>query len=496
MDIEELSALAPGAKIDLYSAPNNSTGPTDLYSQIADDNVASIVSTSWGDCEIDPAGATTAERQIFEQMAAQGQTVVAAAGDAGSTDCVGVTSNLPVPAVDDPASQPLVTGVGGLTISTLSPLTQSVWNSNGGASGGGQSVIWSRPSWQQGAGITSAQKGRLVPDLAVMGDPNTGFIQYFTGTSTGTVICGQSSCSSGWTSIGGTSIGAPLVSALVATSAQYCRVSRLGLLNPTLYGIAASGVALSDVTTGSNDTFVGKTNDPGVYSAKAGYDLASGLGSPTSSFVTSLCPDAASSAKSLLSVTTKSTFVGKDATLFATVRDVHGLPLRNSLLTVTALAPSGRAGIDAAASKGSGPASATVSTSSTGVARITVASLVVGPVTVSLTSGGLKIATIVVNFVRLPLALQPPAAPKVTRLVAGTRGFTLDVAARASVSAPVSSYQISVNSGQSWASFSAQSRQVTVHNLVAGHRYQVVVRAVNVNGFSTVARAGFVTPTS
>jgi len=79
-----------------------------------------------GTCESDPSGDPAAEQPIFEQMAAQGQTVVSAAGDSGSSDCNGITNNNP--AVDDPASQPYVTGVGGLSVGDINPLNESVWN--------------------------------------------------------------------------------------------------------------------------------------------------------------------------------------------------------------------------------------------------------------------------------------------------------------------------------------------------------------------------------
>ena len=229
MDVEAAGALAPGAAFEIYQAPNVSSGPLDLYAKIANDNTASIISTSWGDCEIDPTGAVAAEQVIFQQMAAQGQTVIAAAGDSGSSDCTGVVSN--APAVDDPASQPYVTGVGGLTVSSISPLSETVWNSSGGAGGGGVSTIWSRPSWQNANGIAASETMRMVPDLAVMADPLTGFMNYFTDTT--------NACQ-GWCSIGGTSIGAPLVSALVAVaacSAPVCTPRAWVTTRPQAWGV-------------------------------------------------------------------------------------------------------------------------------------------------------------------------------------------------------------------------------------------------------------------
>ena len=154
LDIEEVAGLAPGAAITVYAGPNSGSGPTDTYAQIADDNTAQIATTSWGTCEGDPSGSPSAEQAIFEQMAAQGQTMFASAGDNGSSDCTGITTN--ALAVDDPASQPFVTGVGGLSVNSISPLSETVWSSgspSGGAGGGGVSTLWSRPSWQVASGI-------------------------------------------------------------------------------------------------------------------------------------------------------------------------------------------------------------------------------------------------------------------------------------------------------------------------------------------------------
>jgi subtilase family serine protease len=309
LDIEEAAALAPGAAIQVYTGPNNNTGPTDVLTHMADDNTASIISTSWGLCETDPSNDPTAEQPIFEQMAAQGQTVVAAAGDSGSSDCVnGQDPSTFAPAVDDPASQPFVTGVGGLTVSNINPLAQTVWNeglgyNNFGAGGGGISKLWSRPSWQSAPGITAGQTMRLVPDLSVMADPSTGFIAYFTGSETG--VC-SANCSSPWGGIGGTSIGAPLVSAMAAVAAQACAVTRLGFINPSLYAMDRANRGFVDVTTGNNDLL-----NTGSYSAGVGFDEASGLGSPDpSTFYAGLCPATLSTTASSLIPTKTSATVG------------------------------------------------------------------------------------------------------------------------------------------------------------------------------------------
>ncbi len=206
LDIEELAAMAPGAAIEIYQGPNSSNGPIDIYQQIADDDTANVVSTSWGTCESDPSGDPSAEQPIFEQMAAQGQTVVSAAGDSGSSDCNGITNN--DPAVDDPASQPYVTGVGGLTVNNIAPLSETVWNTpvssgNPGAGGGGVSILWSRPTWQVASGIPASATMRMVPDLSTdPADPDTG-ASSSTSPAPAQGACGRRTAEAGWNSVGG-----------------------------------------------------------------------------------------------------------------------------------------------------------------------------------------------------------------------------------------------------------------------------------------------------
>jgi subtilase family serine protease len=261
LDIEDVIGLAPQATIDVYSGPNTNTGAYDTYSKIVSDDTAKIVSTSWGVCEPQiPSSARTAEQTLFEQAAAQGQTIVAAAGDSGAQDCGGSVAL----AVDDPASQPWVTGVGGTSLSVSPSRTETVWNGNGGATGGGLSSVWARPSYQSGLSpVPSTSRG--VPDIAADADPGAAYIVAW---------------HSGWTAIGGTSAAAPLWAAVTALteasgSGNCAPGAPLGFLNPALYQLAAG--ALNDVTSGTNDT---TGTAPSKYSARTGYDLTTGLGTP------------------------------------------------------------------------------------------------------------------------------------------------------------------------------------------------------------------------
>jgi subtilase family serine protease len=284
LDIEDVIGLAPQASVDVYQAPNSNTGLIDNYTAIVDNDTDKVVSTSWGECE-SSSGSTiiNEEGTLFEQAATQGQTIFAAAGDDGSTDCG--TSSL---AVDDPASQPYVTGVGGLHMSTTSyPPTESVWNDSTtatGAGGGGVSISHAMPSYQSGApsslnvinshssgsqcGAPSGTYCREVPDVSADADPYTGYLIYYEGS---------------WTGIGGTSAAAPLWAAFTALvdASSSCAGKSIGFANPLLYNAAASAYSsdFTDVTSGNND-YTPDLYAGGLYPAGTGYDMASGLGSP------------------------------------------------------------------------------------------------------------------------------------------------------------------------------------------------------------------------
>lgn len=283
MDVEELVALAPKAKVVVFEGSERSaSGILDTYAAAVASG-ANVISTSWGTCEADitPAFAAS-EAAIFQQAAQLHETVVAAAGDDGSQDCYNGQPDSEGLAVDDPASQPDVTGVGGTTLGASGGETERVWNQGAsvGAGGGGVSTLWGMPSYQAtvashvvaaggaGAGTTGSPTGRMVPDVTA--DAGTPLIFY----------CAEAGCG-GWNSYGGTSIAAPLWAAVfaLADANPACAGSPVGFANPALYAIgtgAAASSAFNDIESGTND-LIGNT---GEYGATAGYDLASGLGSP------------------------------------------------------------------------------------------------------------------------------------------------------------------------------------------------------------------------
>ncbi len=281
LDIEAVAGLAPASSVVVYSGPNVGTGPIDTYTEMIDDTSNRVITTSWGECEgaggIDQAQQEY-EYRLFQLARIQGQTVLAAAGDAGSSDCYAPPENANTAlSVDDPADQPDVTGVGGTSLTSIvsSRLTETVWNDGAGAGGGGVSKDFAAPPWQQipevrnassvyTCGSAKTEQCREVPDVSASADPDHGDVIFFDGF---------------WQRIGGTSAAAPLWAALTAVANQGC-ASSAGFLDQRLYA-AGTGPSppFNDITVGNND-FLDPSSPKPDYPATAHYDLASGWGSP------------------------------------------------------------------------------------------------------------------------------------------------------------------------------------------------------------------------
>jgi kumamolisin len=264
LDIEVAGAIAPGARIVVYFAPNTDAGFLDAISQAAMDTVnkPSILSISWGG----PESSWTAQslqsfNSALQSAAAVGVTVCVACGDNGSDDGVGDGQDH----VDFPASSPYSLACGGtkLTISGSAISSEVVWNeqaSNEGATGGGVSGTFPLPTWQANANVPvgknpSGFKGRGTPDVAGDADPSTGYQVQADGQSF---------------AVGGTSAVAPLWAGLIALLNQSAGKS-LGYLNPMLYqNVAETGGGFHDITSGNN----------GDFKAAKGWDACTGWGSP------------------------------------------------------------------------------------------------------------------------------------------------------------------------------------------------------------------------
>jgi hypothetical protein len=268
LDIEMAMALAPGlAKIIVYEGNPYSPNfiPNDVLNAMATNSAVKNLSSSWGWS----GGPSASTDNIFTNMAAEGQSFFDASGDSdafppGTADSIA------------PASSPIITQVGGTTLTMngtgASYASETVWN-RGGSVGtcGGISTYYAIPAWQTGinsfltnGGSTTA---RNIPDVALTAE---NCFVYFGNGSSG--------------AYGGTSCAAPLWAAFMALVNQQAaaggKTNGLGLINPAVYEIANESIynsAFNDITTGNNTS----SSSPNAFYAVPGYDLCTGLGSPT-----------------------------------------------------------------------------------------------------------------------------------------------------------------------------------------------------------------------
>ena len=270
LDVEVVGAIAPGATIAVYFAPNTDAGFLNAVSSAIHDpvNRPSVVSISWGGPESSwTAQAMQAMDAVFQDAAALGVTICCAAGDDGSSDQRGLKAENGVLHVDFPASSPFALACGGTRLDGAgTPRLETVWNQgrSGGATGGGVSDVFALPAWQKSAGVPPSGNpgrhvGRGVPDVAGNADPATGYLIQ---------VDGQQMV------IGGTSAVSPLYAALIALCNEQLG-RRAGYLNPLLYGLPMTAGAFQDIRDGDNDI----SGRHGSYAAKEGWDACTGLGS-------------------------------------------------------------------------------------------------------------------------------------------------------------------------------------------------------------------------
>jgi subtilase family serine protease len=238
-----------------------------------------VISQSFGATEETfPKGKLRPLRGAYTEAARKSNdiTVLGASGDAGATDFQSNESSYYThPVTSWPASDPLVTAVGGLDLNLTSTGTRitpdQVWNDPSpppSAGGGGQSVIFGRPAFQNGvASVTGKHRG--VPDISLSASCGHPVAVYATFDG------------SGWNVICGTSEATPLFAGIVALAAQVAG-RPLGPINGFLYQMAAKkNPGIVDVTHGNNTVIVdqnGKESTVKGWNAVTGYDLASGLG--------------------------------------------------------------------------------------------------------------------------------------------------------------------------------------------------------------------------
>ncbi len=285
LDVQIIHAIAPDAGIVVLTSPVDETEGTiglpqflQLEQYAISHHLGSIFSQSWGASEVtlkDAQGQQEIQQwtNFYQQSTLhEGMTYFSSSGDNGATDYIDLqaTKLSPTATTSFPADEPWVTSVGGTTVMRNgSTISESVWNSNGGAGGGGFSNFFSEPSFQQA--LPTSVQGELnhrrgVPDVAADADPSTGLAIYSGGV---------------WQLGGGTSAAAPLWAGIMAIADQMAG-HPLGFINDALYKLATSShyaTDFHDITSGSN-TYVGKGVDVQGYTAVQGWDAASGLGTP------------------------------------------------------------------------------------------------------------------------------------------------------------------------------------------------------------------------
>ena len=328
LDAEWAGAVAPGATVDLVvSASTTTSDGVDLSSTyIVDHNLAGVMSVSFAGCEqnIGPA-ANAFYNALWQQASAQGISVMVASGDNGAAGCDNPNDPSDVPAqgglgVNGLGSTPFNTAVGGTEFdendndatfwtaandqslgSVAGYIPERVWNESCDptknlqcpsgnyklfAGSGGVSQLYSKPTWQTGNNVPNDGK-RDIPDVALTAASG----------HDGYLVCSIGSCQTsgtnltGATVVGGTSVSAPAFAAIVAIVDQMIG-ERQGLANPVLYQLAASQTndacdsnSFTDPTHPTSclfyDTVAGDNSVPGLtgFTAGAGYDLATGLGS-------------------------------------------------------------------------------------------------------------------------------------------------------------------------------------------------------------------------
>jgi kumamolisin len=261
LDIEVAGAIAPKATIVMYYAPNSTKGFIDAITQAVHDNVnkPTVISISWGGPEtIWTTQAKTNFNEVCKAAALLGVSICLASGDTGSDDGAGDGKVH----VDFPSSSPYVLGCGGtkLNASNNKITAEVVWHeSNDSATGGGVSEFFALPDYQLAAkvplSVSTKFKGRGVPDIAGVADPETGYNVYYHAQKQ---------------IIGGTSAVAPLVAGLIARINQL-KKKPVGFIQPKIY---KSAIAFRDITSGNNIT----TSTGKGYTAGAGWDGCTGLG--------------------------------------------------------------------------------------------------------------------------------------------------------------------------------------------------------------------------
>lgn len=306
LDVEWSGAVAKNATIDfVISQSTATTDGVDLSAQfVVNNNIANVMSTSFGLCEtaLGIAG-NDFWNTLWQQAAAQGITALVSAGDSGAAGCDAATATTGTGAgVNGLSSTPNNIAVGGTEFnegtgtfwsptndpttqaSVLSYIPEVAWNESGNvtggsglfATGGGASTVYPKPAFQAGPGVP-ADGARDVPDLALSSASHDGYL----------IIQGHTTTVSGLEAAGGTSAASPSFAGLMALVVQKTGTAQ-GNANPILYSMGQNQFAGG--TAVYHDTLTGDNSVPGVtgFTAGTGYDQATGWGSVDAANLVSL----------------------------------------------------------------------------------------------------------------------------------------------------------------------------------------------------------------
>jgi len=434
LDTEWSGAVAPGATVKVIVANStNSADGIDLSALYAvNNNVAPIVSLSYGSCE---AGMGSAElsfyNSLWEQAAAQGQSVMVSSGDSGAAGCQGGSSSTGSgQGINGLCSSPYATCVGGtefaegsnpgqywlpgnnaLMGSATGYIPETVWNESGSNSGsglwgggGGVSIYFAKPTWQAGPGVP-ADGHRDVPDVSLSASGHDGYLITLDGALN---------------AVGGTSAAAPSFAGMMALVDQKAN-ARQGLANAILYPLAtnqASGGAavFHDITTGNNTV-------PGVkgFSATAGYDMGSGLGSVDANLLVNHWTDGSNVAALTLTAPSTPLTLPIGQSTNVTITAVASAALKSAVALTVSGAPSG---VTATLT----PTTIAAPGSGTTVLKLTAATTAAaGTYSLTVTGvGGTQTAHVVLSMtVVVPTFTLSASATSVTAIPGGTTPVTL-----------------------------------------------------------------------
>ncbi len=316
LDVEWSGGIGQGAIVDYVFIGADDTNVDDATYYAIENDLAPIISESWGSCEAYDLQSQMApgDQNLIDTYGSAanllGITYIAASGDSGAAACAGAPAGL---YVNVPAAYPGVTAVGGTQFPagsltgtpyfTAYSTSETTWNEGmsatmGAAGGGGISSLFARPSYQSAVATCSmvgslplagtvAADMRMVPDVAFTSASGVGTVSELAECTIdgATGDCGPVGGNPKIRGGGGTSYAAPAFAGVVSLVEQIVG-EPLGNINPLLYAIAQSTPSpFHDITTGSNEILC-KSTDPGCsasgvygYPAAAGYDCATGLGS-------------------------------------------------------------------------------------------------------------------------------------------------------------------------------------------------------------------------